>query len=475
MNNKVGQKRVLMINTPAKNENINRDMAGGLGYAISKEVRLPPIDLLILAASIKRSKKFFLTRFVDGIAENLTEYDYYKDIISAENIDMVIGNVSLPTVEDDCHFYKKIKEDFPKVEIILKTGINYPKILRRIIRESKAEKVIFSECDLNFESYLSGKEAGGTAQIVGGKVVVNSKIKVPIDLDKLPIPARELTNLDRYKYGLLEGRVTTIQTSRGCPFPCSYYCPYPLVQGKRWRYMTAKRVLKEIRVISKLGIKNVLFRDATFTLDGQRVEEICREIIKDKIEINWWCETRINLVSKKLLILMRKAGCQGINVGVETLDRELLEKEGKPGVTFDDVKKIAGFAKEIGLKLHFLMMIGLPDDTVETLRTTLKQLVLLNPDSVGFSSITPYPGTKMFEEAVSKGLVKRFDWSRFDGSSINMRTKNLSILDIKLGRLLLTAAAYFLKRNGIGQKVGLGLIGSCFYGWEKFSLMKRKI
>lgn len=436
--------KILLLNPPSKDLGLNRDMAGGLGFSAGKGVVLPPLDLLGMGTTLLN--KGHGVAFVDAIAEKTGENDILK---MAVNYDVVIGLLSLPTLDEDCQFYRKLKS--LGVRVFIKTGINYPNLIEKIKKQSLADEVIFREADLDIEDYLLGKK-------------VNSEPLV--DLDKLPIPKRELGKIGKYKYVLLPGVVTTMQTSRGCPFPCGYYCPYPLVQGKNWRAMTATRVIREIEEIKKLKINNILFRDATFTLDMKRTEEICRLIIKKKIKIRWWCETRINVLSKDLLEWMKKAGCVGINVGIETMDNELIVTEGKPGVTVDDVIEMRKASKRIGIRLHFLMIMGLPHESVASIKRTFDYLVKLRPETIGVTSITPYPGTKMFEEVKAKGLIESFDWNRFDGVKSNMRTMYLSVAEIELGRKLLMATAFFNKKDAWPRMMGLKIIAIILWGWE---------
>ncbi len=439
-------KRVFLVNPPTRKAGINRDMAGGLGFSAGDGVVLPPLDLLNIGTTL--IDKGYKVEFVDAISEKVKESEIMARIVGSW---AVIGLLSLPTLDEDCKFYRRVKQKNKGVKVIIKTGINYAELIKKIKELSLADEVVYQESDLDIESYLLGRKI---------------EHELLMSLDKIPIPKRELGRLEGYKYVLLPGVVTTMQTSRGCPFPCGYYCPYPLVQGKNWRAMTPQRVIREIDEIKNLGINNILFRDATFTFDMKRAAEICRMIISKKIKIRWWCETRINVLSIELLKLMKKAGCEGINVGVETMDNELIESEGKPGVTIDDVIRIRKATKRIGIKLHFLMIVGLPNESVASIRKTFDYLVALRPESVGVTSITPYPGTEMFVEAKRKGLIKNFDWNRFDGVKSNMRTMYLSVGEIEFGRKLLLGTAFFNRKGVIVRKIGLGVIAVVLVLWE---------
>lgn len=457
--------KVLIINPPSKDRNINRDMAGGLGFSGGEGIVLPPLDLLNLMTSLKNNGYEVL--FLDAIAERINDFNKILDLIKDEKVGIIIGNLSLPTLDEDVEFYKRVKKAFKKIKVIIKTGINYSEILKKIFKKSHADLIIFSECDIDIVDYLKNTESSGTVKKINGKIVF-SKVSKQIDnLDLLPVPSRESIKNDLYKFYLIPGNTTTMQTTRGCPYPCGYYCPYPLVQGTVWRYMSAKRVLDEIISIKKLGINNILFRDATFTLDKKRTIEICTAIVKNKIKIKWWCETRINVLDEELLISMKKAGCVGINVGVETLDKELIKSEGKPGVSLEDIIEFRHLAKKIGIKLHFLMIIGLPNENLETLSNTFEYFVKLRPESAGFTLITPYPGTRMFSDAVKDGLVSNFDWNTFDGSTVAMRTKYLSQKELVFARFLLQATSYCIKRSELIGTFGIHFIRLIFKAWKK--------
>lgn len=456
--------KILIINTPSKDKTINRDMAGGLGFSGGEGVVLPPLDLLILATTLK--KKGWQVNFVDGVAEKIDDPEYYSNLINDKKYKYVLGNMSLPTLDDDCNFYKYLGKNHKNIRIFIKTGINYREILEKAIKLSAVNKIIFTECDLNIEDYLLDKEDAGTITFKGKEIIFKIQNRVLVDnLDLLPIPDRKLGKIKKYKYSLLPGVTTTMQTSRGCPYPCGYYCPYPLVQGTRWRHMSAKRIVQEMEQVKKDGINNILFRDATFTLDMGRIKEMCETLIKKRILIKWWCETRINVLSVDLLKIMKRAGCKGINVGVETLNEDLIKSEGKPGVTLEDVIRIRKVAKRIGIKLHFLMIVGLPNDNLSGVYGTLKYLLKLRPESLGITSITPYPGTRLFEEASNKGMISNFDWNRFNGSNSNMRTKYLNEAEIEMARKALLAGVYFDRIDGLPGKLGVGLVKGFFKSW----------
>jgi len=280
--------KVFLINPPTESQPVVRDMAGGLGFG-AQEI-LPSIDLAYLAASLLKGG--YKVRIIDSDVEKYQAYDVYQ-LVKQEKPEIIIASVSLPTIYEDCLFLKQIRK-YSSSKVLAKTGITDPDILREILEKSSADIGIFGECDLSIGEILEGSEKRGTAYLDDGELIVEEN-NIVTNMDELPIPSRELLPNKEYHYALLGNAVTTMQTSRGCPFPCSYYCPYPLVQGKKWRFRSPEHVVQEIEdIVKRHKIRKILFRDATFTFNIKRAEEICELILYKDLSIDWWCETRID-------------------------------------------------------------------------------------------------------------------------------------------------------------------------------------
>ena len=250
-----------------------------------------------------------------------------------------------------------------------------------------------------------------------------------------PVPARQLLRNDRYFYPLLDGPVTTMQTSRGCPYSCGYFCPYPAVQGTRWRSRSPSHVLTEIAdCVENHGLRSILFRDATFTLNKKRTHQICEAISERDYELNWWCETRVDCLDRPVLDAMKRAGCRGINVGVETGNEEIMHTQAKVGLTLPKLRALRGMAEDLGIRLHFLLIVGLPNETRKTIYDTYQLIRELDPETIGVTVITPYPGTPLYMEAKSKGWIETEDWSQYDGHVPTMHTDHLRSDEIAAAR-----------------------------------------
>lgn len=407
-------------------------MAGGLGFDGGQSIVLPPLDLAILASTLRQNGHE--VSILDCGPMELNVLQAYRRVIEF-GPGAIITEVSLPSLYEDSSFINGLRS-LGKHQVIVKTGIAHIPALEEVLKRSKADLCIYGEVDLSVHKILEGSAREGTAWIEYGHV--DKQDAPPIqNLDLLPLPARDLLAGNRYYYDLLGEGVTTIQTSRGCPYPCGYYCPYPLVQGKKWRARSARHVLNEIREVVKMGIRKVLFRDATFTLDRKRVLEICRQIAEEGWSLDWWCETRVDCVDRELLKAMKGAGCNGISVGVETGDPVLLEGLAKKGVSIPQLVDLRGWARELGVRVHFLLMVGLPGEKRESIYRTYEIVKTLDPDSLGVTIVTPYPGTPLYFEARDKGWISVEDWSKFGGHTPVISTDDLTPGEMVIGQRMI--------------------------------------
>jgi radical SAM superfamily enzyme YgiQ (UPF0313 family) len=153
--------------------------------------------------------------------------------------------------------------------------------------------------------------------------------------------------------------------------------------------------------------------------------KVCEEIIHRKLDIAWFCEARVDHVSRDLLRIMKKAGCKQIHYGVETGDPELI-KWGKPQTDLDAIRKAFRLTKEMDLYAMAHIILGWPDETLETLENTYKFVTEIAPHRVNWNVLTPYPGTKLYDMAKESNLILTHDWSNYTSHTVVMRTKWLN-------------------------------------------------
>lgn len=454
--------KILLINSPTKEHPLVRDMAGGLGFDGGQSVVLPPLELAYMAATLLN--KGHQVKIIDSAVENYLRADIYR-LIQDYGPETIIATVSLPALYGDCAFLKEIHE-YSLGKIIAKTNITDSPILKEILEKSNVDLCIYGESDKNIDKIITGEEKKGTAYLKEDELKMEEN-NIILNLDELPIPARNLLSNEKYKYVLLGDKVATMQTSRGCPYPCSYYCAYPLVQGKKWRARSPEHVIWEIEnIVNNYQIKKILFRDATFTLDKARTEQICNLIIQKKLHIEWWCETRVDCLDEKLMQKMKEAGCLGMNIGVETGDPEIIQTQAKIGMTLDKLKIVRNMVHKLGLRLHFLLMIGLPKETKKSLYQTYKLICELKPETIGICIVTPYPGTPLYYEAEEKGWIETEDWTKFGGHTPVMHTDNLTVQDLKKAQKMLHQGFSLLHSRNPINWIGSKLLNYRFRSWS---------
>lgn len=228
------------------------------------------------------------------------------------------------------------------------------------------------------------------------------------DLDELPFPARELTEMDRY-YSVLSADTptTTAFSSRGCPFSCAY-CDRPAL-GKGFRAMSATRVADEMQWCQQNGIKEIFFYDDTFSVSMKRVMEICAEIKRRNIKIKWDVRTRVNVVNEDLLKNMKEAGCERIHFGVETANPRVV-KELQKGTTNLQVEKAFDLCKKYGIKTLAYFMMGNPTETMEDVKETLALSRRVKPDFMQMTILSPFPATQIYLRALQEGVIEGDPW-----------------------------------------------------------------
>lgn len=454
--------RIILVNPPSTVPMV-RDMAGGLGFTSSSPASsLPPLEFAWMAATLQG--KGHEVKIIDPDVCGYGLAAVYEDLAEYKP-EAVVCAVSLPTLSKDCSFLAGIRK-YCAGRIIAKTSISYQPVLKEILQKSAADICVHGECELNIGELILGSSRSGAAWLENGEITSGGDSIIQ-DLDALPLPARGLLSNDKYAYPLLGIGTTTMQTSRGCPFPCAYYCAYPLVQGKKWRSRSPGHVLREIEdIVHNHKISRILFRDATFTMDNERTLAICDLIIARKIKIQWWCETRVDCLDEELMRRMRAAGCEGINIGVESGDTEVMENQAKIGMTMGKLKFIRETGRALGLKLHFLLMVGLPKETRRSIYETYKLVMRLKPESLGVTVVTPYPGTPFYFEAKAKGFLETEDWTEFGGHAPVMHTENLSSAELAGARDLLCAGAGFARSGGIVFKLRSCLFRLKFKIWS---------
>lgn len=240
------------------------------------------------------------------------------------------------------------------------------------------------------------------------------------NLDRIPMPARHLLNMASYR------RPGTIMTSRGCPQKC-IFCISSNYEGS-YRPRSAKNVVEELTVLRHTwGIREMYFIDNVFTVDSTRVRDICNGIIQQRLDIRFHCVSRADLVTPELVEWLRAAGCERIEIGVETATQEIINALKKK-ITLEQVISAAEIVTQAGLRPMFTFQIGSPFETEDSLRRTNDLAAYLRTKGAitFFSIMTPFPGTPLRARAQKLGIdIRSNDWREYRTSNPVYDTQSL--------------------------------------------------
>lgn len=264
-------------------------------------------------------------------------------------------------------------------------------------------------------AYESGNELDHVAGIAfrtkvdlpaKGNIVFNAERAFKKDLDQFPFPARELLPNESYirygkkKYGY---SITTVMSTRGCPYRCEF-CSN-VVFGGTYRERSPKNVVDEIEAVLALGYDRISFADDVFTMKKERVIGVCREIKQRGLHFKWECLGRVDALDDHTALEMKEAGCTRIFFGIESGDEQMLKLMNKK-ITPDEARKAVNIAHRTGLQVGAFFILCYPGDTDETVLKTLRFATSLPLDYLGLSMPYPLPGTDLYKrtkDRISRG------------------------------------------------------------------------
>jgi len=241
-----------------------------------------------------------------------------------------------------------------------------------------------------------------------GKAYENKSRTFISVLDGLPYaePAKYYKNKE-----LIDLPLSSIMTSRGCPYQCSY-CATNHIWHRKVRRRSVKNVIDEVKYrISNENIREFNFLDDCFTMNKNWMLEFCDLLLRKNISINWSCISSTNFVDENLFKLIVRAGCNKINLGIESGSERILKLCNKH-LNLNHAKRIFDYAHKYRISTTAYFMIGLPTETEDDIKKTQECIRQLNPNWVYLNVLIPLPGTRFFDWVVKEGLIDvKSGWS----------------------------------------------------------------
>ena len=267
------------------------------------------------------------------------------------------------------------------------------------------------------------------------------------NLDRLPLPAKHLIHMDDYRRTKFGGRDITLSvTSRGCPYQCAF-CASSHFWGTKVRMRSVESVLKEIEEIYyRCHFNAVAFVDDTFNISPKRVIEICHGILEKKLDLWWWCLSRIDLLlrNEEMVKEMVRAGVKSVFIGVESSNPKTLE-ELKKGIDVENTVQAVDMLKRNGLEIHAAYILGGLHETAEVIHETIRFAKRLDTNVAQFSILTLYSSTAVYEQVKDRIFKWRSPWSFFDMQHLVFKHDHLSF--IRMEWLLLKAHLLYYTRS----------------------------
>jgi len=375
----------------------------------------PPLGLLYLASYLKETSSHEV-EILDTQVENM-DYNQIKEEISAYSPQVVGITAMTFNLLDVLDVAKAVKEVDSGIHVNL--GGPHPYIFREeSINLKFVDSLTIGEGEITFTELVNSLEkkeplskVKGLVYKEGDKIIYNEERSFIEDLDSLPNPDRTLIPYQKYHSVLGKDRlITTMMTSRGCPFRC-IYCHRPHM-GKKFRARSAFNIVKEMKECMELGIREFIFFDDIFTFDKKRVFEVCDEILNRHLKVKWSIRARVDTVDYDMLVRLKEAGCHRIQYGIEAGTDKTL-KILKKGITLQQAQKAIHLAREVGMTTLADFMLGSPNETKEDILQTIEFALNLNPDYAQFSITTPYPATELYTMGFKSGLITQDYWREF--------------------------------------------------------------
>lgn len=243
------------------------------------------------------------------------------------------------------------------------------------------------------------------------------------ELDELPYPAWHLIDRKRYTLPFSKRPFLSLFSSRGCPFSC-IFCADHAYYGKKLRKRSPSRIVDEMEYgCSRFEISDFLFWTESFTFSRDLVMEIAGEIMRRNLQVRWYCNSRVDNVDRELLQTMKKAGCRMMSFGIESFSPLVLSNI-KKGTTPEQAEQAVRLAHECGLEVIAHCIFGLPGETEQSMRDTLRRICGLPVDYAQFYAATPFPGTEFY--TMCKDKIKDQKWENYEQGTCIIDTEDIS-------------------------------------------------
>lgn len=413
--------RLLLLNPPSFNR--WRYIKEGICQGRCSPSVWPPVTLATIGALAGRIGGIE-TRLLDGAALHLSEAKLLAALREAAP-DAAILSTTTPTFPADLRAAELVKQVRPGCRVAM-LGPHVSALPEEAVASPAVDVVFRNEPERIAENWLRALAGGRDWREVRGLTFRRddgAAVSMPdelfiADLDELPFPDRDLIDNSLYFDPLTGKPFTVIRNSRGCPCACGFCVSFYF--GRKWRTRSVENIVAEIdECVERHGVTDFLFNADFFTCDRSAVIDLCDAIVERRLPITWMCNSRVDAVDAELLGAMKRAGCQLISFGIESASQSILDGANKR-IDRETIERAIALTRRAGIQSLGYFVFGLPGETRETARDTIRLARRLPLDFAGFFTATPYPGTALYRCLEAEGRLKSRNWTRYDESACDV-------------------------------------------------------
>ena len=379
---------------------------------------MPPLGLASIAAYL--DQQGFDSAIIDCYAAPVASDQLILEYVQQYRPCMVGFSCTTSSFLDGIRLLKLIKQNFPQVQVVF-GGVHVSAIKENAFDHGDIDFVIVGEGEQALHELLTVDVAKrhtveGLIWRDGEKIVFNGLRTSTIDLDDLPFPAYEkLAHYpEAYQLPLFNyprSPNTSCISSRGCPYACSY-CDRSVFR-RSFRYNSAEYLYRHMVYLhERFKIRHINFYDDQFTFNRQRVEDFCNQMIIEPLKMTFNCAVRAEHIDYELLVLMKRAGCWMISLGIETGDEDLLAQHRQNADLTMLAEKIR-LIKKAGIRVKGLLMMGLPGENEKSIQKSMEYVFSLPIDDFNLAKFTPFPGSPIYQNVHEVGSFDE-DWGKMD-------------------------------------------------------------
>lgn len=393
-------------------------------------------------ASILRKKNQI--EIIDNDIFRFSFSTIFQKILAADP-DVIILEFSSSVYKETGKLIKKIKDKNKKLKIIV-FGSYTDYLPTKFLKNFPIDFIVTNEPEISIKNLIQTISLNRIEKLINipnlvfksENKIIQTKKEIIGNINSLPQMSHDLFLSSKYQIVSKNFCVKEklkwgfILSSRGCPFQCIFCSPaIRNSTGKTYRSRDINLVIKEIEyLVNKLHINAISFEDDIFTVDKYRIQKLCQKIIEKKIKFSWCISTRADQLDEKTVSLLKKAGCNGAAIGIESGDNNVLKRINK-GETIDQIQNGLNLLNKYDIAITANIIIGHPQETLEEIEKTVSFIKKIQPIFLHLHYLTPYPGTKIYEKFVDK--KQKFDHTFYNNFNIsNIPDKEYKILIKKI-------------------------------------------